>query len=204
MQLACDRLEAAGVAFQKKPSDGSMSEIAFVLDPDGYWVEIIGQPRLKGVKATDVSNYCFNHSMIRVKDPKVSHEFYTSVLGMTQIRAKDFEKGKFSLYFYGYPAGQKPVELSNGEAGNSTSHYEGLVELTWNWGTESDDSFKGYASGNQEPKGFGHLAVVVDDIDAACKRFEELGVKFQKRLTDGSMKTIAFILDRRFNLFDTK
>ncbi|MCL1623321.1 lactoylglutathione lyase [Moraxella sp. Tifton1] len=30
-----------GVEFQKRPEDGSMKDIAFIKDPDGYWVEII-------------------------------------------------------------------------------------------------------------------------------------------------------------------
>ncbi len=34
-QGACAMLEAAGVAFQKKPQDGSMRGLAFALDPDG-------------------------------------------------------------------------------------------------------------------------------------------------------------------------
>ena len=72
----------------------------------------------------------------------------------------------------------------------------GLLELTHNHGTESDPEFQGYSSGNSEPgKGFGHIAISVDDIDAACERFERLNVTWQKRLTDGSMKSIAFIKD---------
>lgn len=192
VQLACDRLEAAGCKFQKRPQDGSMREIAFVLDPDGYWVEIIGQPELKHVQSTNVDNYRFNHSMIRIKDPKISRPFYENVLGMTHVRTRDSENGKFSLYFYAYPGDQVVVETPQG--GNGMAHWEGLVELTWNWGTENDANFS-YSSGNKDPKGFGHLAIVVDDIEAACKRFEDLGVVFQKRLQDGSMKTIAFILD---------
>ena len=31
----CDKLEAAGVAFQKKPDGGRMKGLAFALDPDG-------------------------------------------------------------------------------------------------------------------------------------------------------------------------
>lgn len=31
------------------------------------------------------------------------------------------------------------------------------LELTHNWGTESDADFKGYHSGNDEPKGYGAL-----------------------------------------------
>jgi lactoylglutathione lyase len=71
-----------------------------------------------------------------------------------------------------------------------------VLELTHNHGTESDPSFAGYASGNSEPgRGFGHLAISVDDVEVACKRFETLGVPFKKKLTDGKMRNIAFILD---------
>ena len=38
---ACDRFEKLGVIFQKKPSEGRMSHIAFIKDPDGYWIEIV-------------------------------------------------------------------------------------------------------------------------------------------------------------------
>lgn len=72
----------------------------------------------------------------------------------------------------------------------------GVLELTHNHGTESDPNFQGYASGNSDPgRGFGHIAITVPDIQKACARLEELGVPFKKRLTDGNMKHIAFILD---------
>ncbi len=32
-------------------------------------------------------------------------------------------------------------------------------------------------------------------VYAACKRFEDLGVKFRKKPDDGNMKGLAFILD---------
>jgi lactoylglutathione lyase len=74
--------------------------------------------------------------------------------------------------------------------------HTGMLELTHNHGTESDPNFQGYSSGNSEPgRGFGHIAITVDDVEEACARFEKLGVRFQKRLTDGKMKHIAFILD---------
>lgn len=71
-----------------------------------------------------------------------------------------------------------------------------MLELTHNHGTESDASFQGYFSGNSDPgRGFGHIAITVDDVESACKRFEELGVEFKKKPSDGKMKHIAFILD---------
>ena len=41
LNSACNYLENNGVEFKKKPADGNMHNLAFVYDPDGYWVEII-------------------------------------------------------------------------------------------------------------------------------------------------------------------
>ena len=38
-----------GVEFVKRPNDGSMKGIAFIKDPDGYWVEIFAPVDLKNV-----------------------------------------------------------------------------------------------------------------------------------------------------------
>jgi lactoylglutathione lyase len=65
-------------------------------------------------------------------------------------------------------------------------------ELTYNYGSENDPSVK-YHDGNSDPRGFGHICVSVDDLEAACRRFDELGVEWKKRLTEGRMKNIAFI-----------
>lgn len=52
-------------------------------------------------------------------------------------------------------------------------------------------------SGNEDAhKGFGHIAISVDNIDAACKRFEDMGVQFQKKLTDGKMCAAIYIVYR--------
>lgn len=41
VRAACTRLAAMGVTFQKTLEQGSMRSIAFVKDPDGYWIELI-------------------------------------------------------------------------------------------------------------------------------------------------------------------
>lgn len=38
---ACARFETLGVPFRKRPQDGTMKDIAFIADPDGYWIEIL-------------------------------------------------------------------------------------------------------------------------------------------------------------------
>ena len=119
----------------------------------------------------------------------------------------------FTLYFLAYDEsdGSSTVEERNKvrfqrEGTNPTlwsdsgpmimSSCTGILELTHNHGTENDPSFQGYSSGNADPgRGFGHIAVTVPDVEKACERFENLGVPFKKRLTDGKMKHIAFILD---------
>jgi len=188
IQAACKRLEDAGHKFQKKLSDGRMKHIAFVLDPDGYWVEIIGQNQAdttEDVKETMTGTYRLNHTMIRVKNVEASLKFYQETMGMTLLRTSENPDNKFNLYFLGYPGAATPP---------SPAQREGLLELTWNYGTEKDPNFK-YHDGNAEPQGFGHIAVTVDDLDEACKRFDEKGVSWKKRLTEGRMKNVAFILD---------
>ncbi|HLQ84945.1 MAG TPA: lactoylglutathione lyase [Salinisphaeraceae bacterium] len=36
-------MDANDVTFQKRPEDGSMKNIAFVRDPDGYWIELVAR-----------------------------------------------------------------------------------------------------------------------------------------------------------------
>ncbi|MCW8126131.1 lactoylglutathione lyase [Microbulbifer halophilus] len=38
---AAERFESLGVPFQKRPDDGKMKGLAFIRDPDGYWIEIL-------------------------------------------------------------------------------------------------------------------------------------------------------------------
>ena len=45
----------------------------------------------------ETGQYTFNHTMIRIKDPKVSLDFYTRVMGMKLVRKNDFPNAKFSL-----------------------------------------------------------------------------------------------------------
>lgn len=51
-----------------------MKNIAFVLDPDGYWVELLAQHKLDK-QETNIADYRFNHTMFRIKDPKVSLKY---------------------------------------------------------------------------------------------------------------------------------
>ena len=148
-----------------------------------------------GVAVRDAAtrDFVFNHTMLRVKDPRASLDFYTRVLGFSLVRKVDFEAAKFSLYFLvlddasGIPEGDEARR-------QWLAQQRGVLELTHNHGTELQDG-PVYHDGNREPRGFGHICVSVPDIVAACERFEALGVPFQKRLSDGTMKSIAFIKD---------
>ena len=137
--------------------------------------------------ADDIDRYVLTHTMLRITDPARSLEFYEAALGMRLITQLDFNEARFSLYFL-QPRGH--VDQSDGSL-ESTFSRAGLLELTHNW----DDDGGPKHSGNTDPKGFGHIAVAVPDIAAACARFEEMGVTFQKRPDEGGMKNIAFIKD---------
>lgn len=127
IQAACQRIEDAGYKFQKKLTDGRMRSIAFALDPDGYWVEIIGQKNVddtKDITLTETSSYRFNHSMIRVKDAERSLKFYQDVMGMKLLRTNEQKEAKFTLYFLGYH--DKPNEGDTPNGVNPLAGKEGV------------------------------------------------------------------------------
>ncbi len=120
----------------------------------------------------DTDKFRLLHTMIRVLDLDKSLDFYTRLLGMTELRRKDYPSGEFTLAFVGY--------------GDEDAH--AVVELTHNWGQEEP-----YDLGS----GFGHLAIGVPDIYATCDRLAAEQVRIPR--PPGPMKhggsVIAFIED---------
>jgi lactoylglutathione lyase len=144
---------------------------------------------------SDTAGYTLNQTMLRVRDPAASVKFYGEVLGFTVLHKLDFPEMAFSLYFLALLKAGETVPTDPAALGRFVFSRETTLELTHNWGTESDPDFAGYHNGNSEPRGFGHLGISVPDVHAACERFERLGVEFVKRPDDGKMKGIAFIKD---------
>lgn len=104
------------------------------------------------------------HTMIRVRDLPATLRFFCDGLGLTEIRRRDHESGRFTLVFLGVP-GQ--------DTGDSPQ-----VELTHNW-----DNTEPYPGG----RNFGHLAFEVADIYAACTRLRDLGYVINRPPRDGRM-----------------
>ncbi|XP_043204489.1 lactoylglutathione lyase-like [Amphibalanus amphitrite] len=140
------------------------------------------------------ADFIMQQTMYRIKDPKASLDFYTRVLGMRLLKKFDFPEAKFSLYFMGYEA-KEDIPTDEKERTKWCFSRKATIELTHNWGTESDPDFKGYHNGNSDPRGFGHIGLAVPDVEAACERFEKLGVKFVKKPNEGRMKGLAFVQD---------
>jgi len=111
------------------------------------------------------------HTMLRVGDLERSLAFYTGPLGMKLLRRRDFPGGRFTLAFVGY-----------GDESETA-----VLELTHNWDTTRYEIGAGY----------GHVAIGIDDIYAACARMHEDGVKITRE--PGPMQhgttVIAFVED---------
>ncbi|KAK4057218.1 hypothetical protein OIO90_001713 [Microbotryomycetes sp. JL221] len=106
------------------------------------------------------------------------------------FRIHEMKGGDFTNYFLCFPT-EETANMSKEEKAKVMFQREGILELCHNWGTESDPNFKGYANGNEEPgRGFGHIALSVDNVEEACKRYDSLGVKFKKRPEEGRMRHI--------------
>lgn len=111
------------------------------------------------------------HTMLRVGDLDRSIDFYQNVLGMKLLRRKDYPDGKFTLAFVGY-----------GDESENT-----VIELTYNWDTDS------YAIG----EGYGHIAIEVDDVYEAVDELRKRGGKVIREAGPMNAGTtiIAFIED---------
>ncbi|KAK9810975.1 hypothetical protein WJX73_002729 [Symbiochloris irregularis] len=155
--------------------------------------ELLSQPGVAKSRDPATDGFVFQQTMYRIKDSKRSLDFYTRILGMRLLCKLDFPEMKFSLIFLGY---REDAEIPDDSKDRVEWMFnkEACLELTHNWGTEDDDSYKAH-NGNEEPKGYGHIGLSVPDVYAACKRFEELGVDFVKKPDDGKMKGLAFIKD---------
>jgi lactoylglutathione lyase len=111
------------------------------------------------------------HTMLRVADLDKSVEFYTKVLGMSELRRSENTEYRYTLAFVGY----------GDEKDNA------VIELTYNWDTDS------YDHGNA----FGHLAIEYDDIYKACEEIKSLGgiVSREPGPVKGGSTEIAFVKD---------
>ena len=115
----------------------------------------------------------FLHTMLRVGDLERSVAFYTRLLGMKELRRRDVPDGKYTLVFLGYGEGNKEGQAE--------------IELTYNYGVEK------YELGNA----FGHLAVGVPDVKAACEAVRAGGGRVTREAGPVKFGTtvIAFVED---------
>ncbi|MFM2592527.1 lactoylglutathione lyase [Vibrio harveyi] len=113
----------------------------------------------------------FLHTMIRVADLDKSIEFYTKVLGMSELDRFENTEYRYTLVF----------------VGNADQPDSAMIELTYNWDTDS------YDLGNA----FGHMALGCEDIYAACDKIKALGgnVTREPGPMKGGETHIAFIKD---------
>lgn len=138
------------------------------------------------VENSNPHNFSWQQTMLRIKDPSVSVPFYEKNFGFTLIHKYDFPQWKFALYFLEILPKDQPYTLTPGtpEAENYLWTMPGTcLELTHNYGSESDETFK-VNNGNVEPfRGFGHIAVMTPDVYKASAELEAAGVRFQKRVS---------------------
>jgi lactoylglutathione lyase len=187
------RLEEGGVKFQKRPDEGRMKGLAFALDPDGYWIELVS--RTKGLFQ---EREILSQTMMRVKDANATIAFYRDMMGMTLIRAMHVPND-FSNYFLACLSEEEKQKAPDPEEPGARDFvktlWQPVLELTHNHGTELKDDFQVHTGNSDPARGFGHIGFLMDDLAASCSELEAAGVKFFKKPEDGTMPQIAFALD---------
>ena len=106
------------------------------------------------------------HSMIRVRDPNATVQFF-KLIGLQEVRRMDSDKGRFTLIFMAAPGQEGVAEL----------------ELTYNWPPADGSEPEGYSGG----RNFGHLAYRVENIYETCQRLMDAGVTINRPPRDGHM-----------------
>jgi len=111
------------------------------------------------------------HTMLRVTDLQKSLDFYQNVLDMKLLRQSENTEYKYTLAFLGY-----------GDELDTT-----VIELTYNWGTDT------YDLGNA----YGHIAIETDDIYQTCEKIKSLGgiITREAGPVKGGTTVIAFVKD---------
>ncbi|XVF20299.1 hypothetical protein REPUB_Repub11eG0186200 [Reevesia pubescens] len=75
--------------------------------------------------------YFLQQTMFRIKDPKVSLDFYSHVLGMSLLKRIDVPELKFSIYFLGYAdvslAPSDPIDRTVWTFGTLTHMFNSLM-----------------------------------------------------------------------------
>ena len=133
-------------------------------------------PGLCASPDAETQDYTFNHSMLRIKAPERSLDFYTRVMGMRLLRKLDFPEMQFTLYFLAMVNNTEAESVPQASDQRTTWMFsqKAVLELTHNWGSEDDADFS-YHDGNAQPQGFGHIAFSVPDVYKASERLGKTG-----------------------------
>ena len=111
------------------------------------------------------------HTMLRVGDLQRSIDFYTHILGMTLLRTRDNPEFQYTLAFVGY----------------ADESEQAVIELTYTYGVST------YELGTA----YGHIALAVPDVAAACERIRAAGGRISREAgpVKGGTTVIAFVED---------
>ena len=115
------------------------------------------------------------HTMVRVTDVDKSLDFYCKLLGMTELRRREDQAGRYTNIFL----------AANHDKGRGEAENAPLLELTYNWDPQE------YGGG----RNFGHLAFEVDDLEAFAKQAAAKGYPLSDGPTTSTSGSVFAFID---------
>uniref|UniRef100_A0A1B6G713 VOC domain-containing protein n=1 Tax=Cuerna arida TaxID=1464854 RepID=A0A1B6G713_9HEMI len=128
-------------------------------------------------------DFILQQFMFYIRDPKLTLHFYTKVLGMRLFQKIDVPSRKYTAFFLGY-AKKSEIPADDKDRTEWMLSRKVTLEMVHKWGSENNSDLK-ESDNSHGSRRFGHIGLMVPDMEATYARLNKLGVPYERMPRDG-------------------